>query len=61
MGAVVEAGALRAWATDVFVRLGLLEADAALVAETLVEADLRGVGSHGVHKELGMVDTLVVR
>ena len=48
--AVVQAAALRAWSADVFVRLGLRENDAHLVAETLVEADLRGVASHGVQR-----------
>ncbi len=47
---VVSASALQVWATDIFLRLGLREADAALVAETLVEADLRGVHSHGVQR-----------
>lgn len=50
MSAVVQAPALQTWAADVFVRLGLREDDARLVAETLVEADLRGVGSHGVQR-----------
>jgi LDH2 family malate/lactate/ureidoglycolate dehydrogenase len=48
--ALVRAGALRDWATGVFLRLGLREGDAALVADSLVEADLRGVGSHGVQR-----------
>lgn len=39
---------LQALVTDVFVGLGLSECDAATVAESLVEADLRGVRSHGV-------------
>ncbi|CAA9211454.1 MAG: Malate dehydrogenase [uncultured Chloroflexi bacterium] len=50
MSATVQAAALRTWATDVFIRLGLRESDAALVSDTLVEADLRGVGSHGVQR-----------
>src|SRR5262245_56938974 len=49
----VRAEALQAWAADVFVRLGLREGDAALVAATLVEADLRGVSSHGVQRMPG--------
>ncbi|MBI3973159.1 MAG: Ldh family oxidoreductase [Chloroflexi bacterium] len=53
MSTVVDAGALKTWATDVFARLGLREADAALVADTLVEADLRGVSSHGVQRMTG--------
>ncbi len=50
MTAIVAAAALQAWSADVFLRLGLREADATVVAETLVEADLRGVGSHGVQR-----------
>jgi LDH2 family malate/lactate/ureidoglycolate dehydrogenase len=50
MTVAVPAEALKTWATDVLVRLGLREGDAALVADTLVEADLRGVGSHGVQR-----------
>jgi LDH2 family malate/lactate/ureidoglycolate dehydrogenase len=50
MTATVAAITLQSWAADIFVRLGLREADATLVAETLVEADLRGVASHGVQR-----------
>jgi LDH2 family malate/lactate/ureidoglycolate dehydrogenase len=50
MTATVAATTLQSWAADIFVRLGLREADATLVAETLVEADLRGVASHGVQR-----------
>lgn len=39
---------LRAFAARVFLGLGLPDADAALVADGLVEADLRGLHSHGV-------------
>jgi LDH2 family malate/lactate/ureidoglycolate dehydrogenase len=53
MSMLVRAEALQAWAADVFARLGLREGDAALVAETLVEADLRGVSSHGVQRVPG--------
>jgi LDH2 family malate/lactate/ureidoglycolate dehydrogenase len=49
-GGVVEAGALRGWVADVLQRLGLRQDDALLVAETLVEADVRGVSSHGVQR-----------
>ena len=48
--AVVRPEALREWAADVFVRLGLRDPDARLVADSLVEADLRGVASHGVQR-----------
>src|SRR5919108_1632337 len=50
MSVLVRTEALGGWATGVFARLGLREADAAFVAETLVEADLRGVTSHGVQR-----------
>lgn len=39
---------LLALSTDIFVRAGVPEAEARLVASTLVEADLRGMQSHGV-------------
>ena len=48
--AVIRPEALREWSSTVFVRLGLREPDARLVADSLVEADLRGVASHGVQR-----------
>jgi LDH2 family malate/lactate/ureidoglycolate dehydrogenase len=57
-GGTVRPEALRDWSADVFVRLGLREADARLVAETLVEADLRGVSSHGVQRMTTYADSL---
>lgn len=39
---------LRAFCEEALKRSGLTEADARLVADTLVEADLRGVRSHGL-------------
>jgi len=50
MSELTSAGALRSWSNDIFVRLGLREDDAALVADSLVEADLRGVASHGIQR-----------
>ena len=44
----VDASVLRAQVTRIFERLGLPNSDATIVAEHLVEADLRGVHSHGV-------------
>ena len=44
----VDAEQLRTQVTRVFERLGLPEADGRVVADHLVEADLRGVHSHGV-------------
>lgn len=45
----VAAGRLRSVVAAVLGAVGVPEADAELVAETLVEADLAGVDSHGVH------------
>jgi LDH2 family malate/lactate/ureidoglycolate dehydrogenase len=43
-----EPAALEAFVAELFARAGVPEADAGLVASLLVEADLRGVASHGV-------------
>jgi LDH2 family malate/lactate/ureidoglycolate dehydrogenase len=47
-GVRVDAGALTGLVTDVFRRCGMTESDAALLADSLVAADLGGVHSHGV-------------
>lgn len=47
-GVVVMADPLREFVTQVFVKQGLPREEAFLVADHLVEADLRGVYSHGV-------------
>lgn len=49
-GDLVRAGAeaLRQWASDVFIRMDLAPADAAVVVDNLLWASLRGVDSHGV-------------
>jgi ureidoglycolate dehydrogenase (NAD+) len=44
----VGAAALTRFATEIFARVGLPRTDAALVAEVLVWANLRGVDTHGV-------------
>ena len=44
----VEAAALEAFTRDVFIRVGMPSEDAAVEAEVLVWANLRGVDSHGV-------------
>ena len=49
-GAIVTADALRRFTHEVFVRAGMPETDAAVVADVLVWADLRGVDSHGVSR-----------
>ncbi len=46
----VPAEALEDFATRLFERAGLRPADAAIVGHDLIEADLRGVGSHGVSR-----------
>ncbi len=46
----VGAAELQTFATQVFVALGLPPADAALEAEVLVWANLRGIDSHGVQR-----------
>jgi LDH2 family malate/lactate/ureidoglycolate dehydrogenase len=43
----IPAASLRGFATAAFEAVGVPPADAALTADTLVEADLRGVHSHG--------------
>jgi LDH2 family malate/lactate/ureidoglycolate dehydrogenase len=45
---LVTAEALRRFTTDVFARAGMTAEDAAIVAEALVWANLRGMDSHGV-------------
>jgi len=45
---LVHADPLRRFCAAAFERVGVPEQDAATVADTLVEADLRGVHSHGV-------------
>jgi LDH2 family malate/lactate/ureidoglycolate dehydrogenase len=54
----VEAEALRALVTSLFERCGMDVRDAALLADTLVAADLRGVHSHGVLRVLEYVRKL---
>jgi LDH2 family malate/lactate/ureidoglycolate dehydrogenase len=46
----VPADGLHRFARDVFVRAGMPERDAAIVADVLVWADLRGVDTHGVSR-----------
>ncbi|MEM9781237.1 MAG: Ldh family oxidoreductase [Pseudomonadota bacterium] len=48
MTLTVEADALRDFATDCYRRLGMPDASAAVVADSLVQADLWGHPSHGV-------------
>jgi len=45
----VSASRLREWSEKVLIAAGVAPEHAALVAESLVAANLRGVDSHGVH------------
>ena len=51
----VDPAALRATVTELFRTLGLPEADASVVADALVEADLHGVSSHGVSNYIELI------
>src|SRR5712691_4770013 len=53
-----SADALRRFATEIFARTGMSEADAAVVADVLVWANLRGVDTHGVMRILRYVDLI---
>jgi LDH2 family malate/lactate/ureidoglycolate dehydrogenase len=46
---------LKAFAHTVFLKIGCKETDAALAADTLLSADLRGVDSHGVARLSGYI------
>src|SRR5438105_4544126 len=50
--------ALRDYMTQLFTRLGVPAEDAALLSDSLVEADLRGVHSHGMLMVPGYVDRI---
>ena len=43
---------LRAWSEQVFQKVGVAKDDAALLTDTLIEANLRGVDTHGVTRVL---------
>jgi LDH2 family malate/lactate/ureidoglycolate dehydrogenase len=53
-----SADALRRFATEVFARTGMPQADAAVVADVLVWANLRGVDTHGVARIPRYVDLI---
>ena len=55
---IVPVAPLRRFCAAAFEQVGVPAADAALVADTLVEADLRGVHSHGVWWVKGYTDRL---
>jgi LDH2 family malate/lactate/ureidoglycolate dehydrogenase len=56
----VDAGRLRSLVTDIFLRCHMRAADAAYLAGTLVDADARGVHSHGVLRVPEYVKKLTV-
>ncbi len=55
---VVPAARLRAWSEGVLVASGVAPEHAALVAESLVAANLRGVDSHGIHLLVSYLDQI---
>jgi ureidoglycolate dehydrogenase (NAD+) len=55
---IATSEALKRFATDIFARNGLPQSDAALVADVLVWANLRGVDSHGVMRIPRYVDLI---
>jgi L-2-hydroxycarboxylate dehydrogenase (NAD+) len=46
---------LKEFATKIFIKIGCSDQDAALAADTLLSADLRGVDSHGVARLSGYI------
>src|SRR5260221_6392012 len=52
------ADALKRFASNIFARAGMPEADAAVVADVLVWANLRGVDTHGVMRIPRYVDLI---
>jgi LDH2 family malate/lactate/ureidoglycolate dehydrogenase len=54
----VSAGELTRFATDIFAHAGLPRADAGVVAEVLVWANLRGVDTHGVMRVPRYIDLI---
>src|SRR6185503_20759892 len=53
-----SADALKRFATDIFARAGMPKADAAVVADVLVWANLRGVDTHGLMRVPRYVDLI---
>ena len=54
----VDSGRLRELTEAVLLAAGFRDDDAALVAEVLVEADLRGVDAHGVTRLGGYLEMI---
>jgi LDH2 family malate/lactate/ureidoglycolate dehydrogenase len=53
-GILFPAAALRSWSEAVFQKVGVAKDDAVLLTDTLIEANLRGVDTHGVTRVLGV-------
>jgi LDH2 family malate/lactate/ureidoglycolate dehydrogenase len=51
-GILIPAETLRRWTRQVFERVGVSPEDAALAADPLIEANLRGVDTHGITRVL---------
>ncbi|HSB71651.1 MAG TPA: Ldh family oxidoreductase [Candidatus Methylomirabilis sp.] len=51
-GILFPAARLREWTQEVFRRVGVGREDAALLADSLIEANLRGVDTHGITRML---------
>jgi LDH2 family malate/lactate/ureidoglycolate dehydrogenase len=52
---LVSSAALRTFTENIFLAMGCSETDAALAADVLLRADLRGIDSHGVARLTGYV------
>src|SRR5580693_8359944 len=55
---VISAPVLRAWSERVLAAAGVAPPHAALVAESLVATNLRGVDSHGIHLLVSYLDQI---
>ena len=51
-GILFPADRLREWTQDVFRKVGVSREDAAILADSLIEANLRGVDTHGITRML---------
>ncbi|MFN2169381.1 MAG: Ldh family oxidoreductase, partial [Anaerolineae bacterium] len=48
LGSTVQPGALKAFCVRVFEKMGVTPEDAEITADALIQANLRGIDSHGV-------------
>ena len=51
-GIVFPADRLRAWTQEIFEKIGVSSEDAALLTDSMIEANLRGVDTHGITRIL---------